>query len=391
MKKDTILVTAGRHPEQFHGAVNPPVYRFSTVEIPTVEELLNITNQNKYDKLFYGRLGSPTTRALEEAIAAIEGASHCVATPSGLSAITISLSAFLETGDHLLMTRDAYHAVREFCQVVLRRQGIKTTFYDPSIGSDILGLIQNNTRVVFCESPGSNTFVMQDIPAIVTAAHSRNCIVMADNTWATPLFFKPLSKGVDISILAGTKYIVGHSDAMLGTIAVGSRSHYLRIKDTAAQFGFCLGSEEAYLGLRGLRTLSVRLRQHMETGLQLATWLSNRPEVSRVIHPAMPHDPGYELWKRDFTGACGLFGIELEPCSLAGLKAMLDGLDYFAMGYSWGGFESLVLPMRGGVVTRKTEFKTGPAALRIHAGLEDIADLISDLEKGFKRLHQAKP
>ncbi len=390
MKQETCIITAGRHPEDHHGSVNPPVYRFSTIEIPTVADLLKITKDNLYDDVFYGRLGTPTSHALEEGIAALEGATHCVATPSGLSAVTISLSAFLKQGDHLLMTRDAYHPVKEFCNVVLNRQGIETTYYDPTMGKDILELIRPNTRVVFCESPGSNTFVIQDIPAIAAAAHSKDCIVMADNTWATPLFFKPLENGVDISILAATKYIVGHSDAMLGTISVANRDHYLRIKDASSRFGFCPGSEEAYLGLRGLRTLAVRLRQHMENGLALASWLNDRPEVARVIYPALPHDPGHEIWERDFTGACGLFGIELEPCTLTGLKAMLDGLDYFAMGYSWGGFESLIIPLRSGVVTGQNEAEPGPASLRIHTGLEDIEDLIIDMENGFMRLHQGK-
>ena len=209
---------------------------------------------------------------------------------------------------------------------------------------------------------------------------------MLDNSWATPLFFKPLQMGVDISIQAGTKYIVGHSDAMLGTITVSNRENFLRVKDCAAKFGFCLGSEEAYLGLRGLRTLSVRLRQHMENGITLANWLKNCPEVARVMHPALPPDPGYEIWKRDFSGACGLFGIVLRPCTMARLEAMLDGMNHFSLGYSWGGYESLILPMRTGIVANRLQDEPMEATLRIHAGLEDVEDLISDFEQGFERL-----
>jgi cystathionine beta-lyase len=386
MKQDTKIIKAGRHPEKCHGAVNPPVYRFSTIIFPTVKKLLSVTNENKYDETLYGRLGTPTTAALEEAIAELEGGSHCVATPSGVAAITISLLAFLRAGDHLLMTNAAYHAVRDFCEAILPGFGIETTFYNPLLGKDIASLIRTNTRVIFCESPGSNTFEVQDIPAIVEVAHSNNCVVMLENSWATPLFFKPLQMGVDISIQAGTKYIVGHSDAMLGTITVSNRENFLRVKDCAAKFGFCLGSEEAYLGLRGLRTLSVRLRQHMENGITLANWLKNCPEVARVMHPALPPDPGYEIWKRDFSGACGLFGIVLRPCTMARLEAMLDGMNHFSLGYSWGGYESLILPMRTGIVANRLQDEPMEATLRIHAGLEDVEDLISDFEQGFERL-----
>jgi cystathionine beta-lyase len=386
MKQDTKVVSAGRHPEDYQGAVNPPVYRFSTITFPSVEELLSINNSNKYDKIFYGRLGTPTTSALEEAVAELEGGTRCIVAPSGVAAITISLTAFLQAGDHLLMTQNAYHAVIEFCDEVLKGYGIETSYYDPLIGEGIESLIRPNTRVVFCESPGSNSFEVQDIPAIAKVAHRHDCVVMADNTWATPLFFKPLSKGVDVSILAGTKYIVGHSDAMLGTITVANHEHFLRIKDCSARFGFTVGSEEAYLGLRGLRTLSVRLRQHMKNAIALAKWLQERPEVERVMYPALADDPGHALWRRDFEGATGLFGVVLKPCTREGVIAMLDDLSHFSLGYSWGGYESLVLPMRSGVFSADYNGEPMDATLRFHVGLEDVADLISDLEKGFERL-----
>jgi len=387
MKQDTKIVNAGRHPEEYHGAVNTPVYRFSTIAIPTVEKLLSINDKNKYDETFYGRLGTPTTNALEEAVSCLEGGTHCVATPSGVAAITISLTAFLQTGDHLLMPNNVYHAARIFCDTVLCGFGIETTYYDPLLGRDIESLILPNTRVIFCESPGSNTFEVQDIPGIVEVAHSKNCTVIADNTWASPLYFKPLKHGVDISIQAGTKYIVGHSDAMLGTITVANPEHFLRIKDCCARFGYTVGSEEAYLGLRGLRTLSVRLGRHMDNGIKLAKWLKDRGEVTRVMHPALPDDPGHNIWKRDFEGASGLFAIIIGSCTMRGLEAMLNGMSHFSMGYSWGGFESLVLPMRYGVVLNNNKDEEGEASIRIHAGLEDIEDLIHDFEQGFERLN----
>ena len=264
---------------------------------------------------------------------------------------------------------------------------METTYYDPLIGSGIGALIRPETRVVFVESPGSLTFEVQDIPAIAAAAHARGAIVVMDNTWATPLYFSPFDKGVDISLQAATKFIVGHSDAMLGIITCATEDLWTIVKSSVASAGVCAGADEVYLGLRGLRTLSVRLRQHQEAGLFLANWLKQRPEITRVMHPALSDDPGHAIWRRDFTGACGLFGLELRPCPPAAVEAFLNGLMYFGIGYSWGGFESLIIPTTGGIHRTATAWAPSGPTLRIHTGLEDPADLIADLAKGFDRLN----
>lgn len=388
MKKDTEIVHAGRHPEQYLGAVNPPVYRVSTVTYPSVEAM-ETAERKPFDGMRYGRYGTPTSFALEEAVAALEGGYRSISTSSGLAAITGTLSALLKAGDHVLMVDTVYFPTRRFCVEHLKRCGVETTFYDPTIGSAIASLIRPETRVVFVEAPGSLTFEMQDIPAIAAAAHAQDAIVVMDNTWATPLFFKPFEKGVDISLQAATKFIVGHSDSMLGLITCANEDLWRVVKTSVAQSGVCAGSEEVYLGLRGLRTLSVRLRQHQESGLALASWLSERPEVSRVMHPALPDDPGHALWRRDFSGACGLFGLELHPCPTAAVNAFIDGLDHFGLGYSWGGYESLIIPTSAGIKrTAKPWLAKGPT-LRIHTGLEDPSDLIEDLARGFERLAAA--
>lgn len=388
MKKDTKIVHAGSHPEQFQGAVNPPVYHVSTVTYPTVAAM-TAGERKPFDGLRYGRFGTPTSFALEEAVAALEGGYRSISTASGLAAITGTLTALLKTGDHVLMVDSVYFPSRRFCKEQLKRCGIETTFYHPLVGADIARLMRPETRVVFVESPGSLTFEVQDIPAIAAAAHAGNAVVVMDNTWATPLFFQPFEKGVDISIQAGTKFIVGHSDAMLGIITCATEELWHIVKSSIAQFGVCAGAEEVYLGLRGLRTLSVRLRQHQESGLALASWLEKRPEVRRVLHPALPNDPGHALWKRDFTGACGLFGFELKPCSEAAVAAFLDGLTFFGLGYSWGGFESLIIPTTESIKRTAKAWQAEGPTLRIHTGLEDPSDLIADLALGFDRLAAA--
>jgi cystathionine beta-lyase len=385
MKKDTTIVHAGRHPEQYLGAVNPPVYRVSTVTYPSVAAMTE-AERKPFDGLRYGRYGTPTSFALEEAVVALEGGYRTIATASGLAAITGALTALLQAGDHILMVDTVYFPTRRFCQQQLKRCGIETTFYDPLLGADIASLMRPNTRVVFVESPGSLTFEMQDIPAIAKAAHAGGAVVVMDNTWATPLFFQPFDKGVDISLQSATKFIVGHSDAMLGLITCATEELWHAVKSSIAQAGVCAGSEEVFLGLRGLRTLSVRLRQHQDSGLILASWLDERPEVRRVMHPALPTDPGHALWKRDFTGACGLFGFELMPCSNAAVAAFIDGLQYFGLGYSWGGFESLIIPTTDGIKRTAKPWNAEGPTLRIHTGLEDPADLIADLALGFERL-----
>lgn len=388
MKKDTRILHAGRHPEQFHGAVNPPVYHASTILHASVAAMEN-SGKTPFEGVRYGRFGTPTTFALEEAIAELEGGHRTVATSSGLAAITGALMAFLKTGDHLLMVDTAYFPTRKFCDSVLTGLGIETTYYDPLIGDGIKALIRPNTKVVFTESPGSLTFEVQDIPAIAKEAHAGGAIVMMDNTWGV-LTFQPFTKGVDISIQAATKYIVGHADAMLGSITAATPELWLTVKTSAAAFGHSPGTEEMYLGLRGIRTLAVRLRQQAETALALTTWLESRPEVDRVLYPPLPSDPGHALWKRDFSGACGLFGVILKPAAKPAVDAMLDGYHHFKLGFSWGGFESLVIPTSGhSIIRTASEWTPAGPSLRFHAGLEDVQDLRDDLEKGFERLRAA--
>jgi cystathionine beta-lyase len=388
MKDKTRIVHAGRHPEQHFGAVNPPVFHVSTVLFPTVAAM-EAANKSFYDIIRYGRIGTPTSLALEEAVCALEGGYRSVSTSSGLAAISGTLTALLKAGDHLLMVDTVYEPTRKFCLKQLARWGVETTFYDPLVGAGIVDLIKPQTQVIFVESPGSLTFEVQDIPAIAQVAHTNDALVVLDNTWATPLFFKPFDKGVDISIQAATKFIVGHADAMLGVITCASEALWRRVKDSVTSAGVCAGAEELFLGLRGLRTLAVRLRQHGESGLLLANWLKARPEITRVLYPALPDDPGHALWQRDFTGACGVFGFELTPCSSAAQAAFVDGLEYFGLGWSWGGFESLILPTTDTIPRTATTWESAGPTFRIHTGLEDPDDLIADLEAGLARLGAA--
>lgn len=385
MKKSTRILHAGRKPELFHGAVNPPVYHASTILHSSVEAMEK-SGRTPFEGVRYGRFGTPTTFALEEAVAELEGGHRTVATSSGLAAITGALMAFLKAGDHLLMVDTAYFPTRKFCDSVLTGLGVEVTYYDPLIGAGIAALMRPNTKVVFTESPGSLTFEVQDLPAIAQAAHAGGALVMIDNTWGV-LHFQPFTKGVDISIQAATKYIVGHADAMLGAITCGTPELWLEVKSSVATFGHSPGTEEMYLGLRGLRTLPVRLKQHFDTALRLTTWLEGRPEVERVMYPPLPSDPGHAVWTRDFTGGCGLFGVILKPAAKASVDAMLDGYSHFKLGYSWGGFESLVIPTSGhSIVRTATEWTPVGPSLRFHAGLEDADDLLEDLERGFARL-----
>jgi len=376
----TEILHSGRDPATQHGFVNPPVYRGSTVLFPTLEEL------KKYDQAYtYGRRGTPTVRALEDAIARLEGGARTVLTPSGYQAVSTAILAFVEAGDHILMVDSVYQPTRKFCDYMLSKLGVATTYYDPLLGARISGLVQPNTRLIFTESPGSQTFEVQDIPAIAAVTRERNLWLLMDNTWATPLFFKPIAHGVDVSIQAATKYIVGHADAMLGALTANARAEK-SIERAKEALGVCPGSEETYLGLRGLRTLAVRLERHQRSGLEIARWLEKRPEVARVLHPALPGDPGHALWKRDFMGASGLFSIVLKPVSEGAIAAMLDGLELFGMGYSWGGYESLIVPFDPSSYRTATRWAAEGPALRLHIGLDDPADLIADLEAGFARL-----
>ena len=386
MKEDTLIVTSGRNPEEQHGFVNPPVYHASTILHETVESA-KAARERRWEPgtYTYGRHGTPTHEALEESVAALEGGWRSMAMGSGLAAINAALLAFLKAGDHLLMVDSVYGPARNFCNNFLGRFGVEVTYYDPVIGAGIKALIRDNTRLVYMESPGSLTFEVQDVPAIADAAHGAGCVAIIDNTWSAGVYFKPFAHGIDVSVQAGTKYIVGHSDAMLGLITV-TEEHWRTVRQAAAMLAAPSGPDDVYLALRGLRTIKVRLERQYRTGLVLARWLQTRDEVVRVLHPALPDFPTHDLWKRDFTGASGLFGVELAPCSADAVAAMLDGLKYYGMGASWGGFESLILPTYPANFRSVTDWISGPM-LRIHAGLEDPDDLIADLEDGFQRLN----
>jgi cystathionine beta-lyase len=379
-KPATDVVHSGRDPEACHGFVNPPVYRGSTVLFPTMEKLV------KRDQAYtYGRSGTPTERALEKAIAEVEGAYKCALTASGYQAISTAIFAFVEAGDHILVSDSVYNPTRQFCDRLLTKLGVETTYYDPLIGAGIEKLVRKNTRLIFTESPGSQTFEVQDIPAISAVAAAHKLWLLLDNTWATPLFFRPFEHGADVSIHAATKYIVGHADAMLGAINSNERAakHIAKAKEV---LGVCPGSEETYLGQRGLRTLATRLAQHERAGLEIARWLEKRPEVARVLHPGLPSHPQHKLWKRDFLGSSGLFSVILKPATPAAVAAMLDGLELFGMGFSWGGYESLVIPFDPTSYRTATQWKAEGPALRFHIGLEDVEDLKADLDEGFARL-----
>jgi cystathionine beta-lyase len=379
LKPETRLVTSGRDPESHYGFVNPPVYHASTVLYPTAAD--QVAHRSRYQ---YGRRGTPTSEALEDAMRALEG-EQCAGVallPSGLAAISTALMAVAGAGDHILVTDSVYRPTRNFCDGLFKRMGVETTYYDPLIGSGIAALMKPNTRAVFVEAPGSQSFEIQDIPAIAKAAHARDAAVLMDNTWATPLYFPAFEKGVDLSIQAGTKYIGGHSDIMFGCVSA-NEALLPKLKDTVHAFGLCVGPDDIYLALRGLRTLAVRLARHNESGLAVARWLESRPEVKRVMHPGLASDPGHALWKRDFTGASGLFSVTLAPASERAVHAFMDALTLFGMGFSWGGFESLVILFDCAEYRTATRWAPGGPTLRFHVGLEDTGDLIADLERGF--------
>jgi cysteine-S-conjugate beta-lyase len=382
----TSVVTGGRDPAAHHGFVNPPVYHASTVLYPSAEDY--VAHRARYQ---YGRRGTPTTEALEGAVQEIEGP-QCAGVallPSGLAAISAALLSVVRAGDHILITDSAYGPTRAFCDRMLTRLGVATTYYDPLIGGAIAGLMQPHTRAVFTESPGSLSFEMQDIPAIVDAAHSNGAIVLMDNTWATPLFFRALDFGVDLSIHAGTKYFGGHSDVMLGTVAA-NQATVADLRNFVGLNGLHVGPDDVYLGQRGLRTLAVRLDRHQESGLAVARWLEQRPEVLRLLHPALPSHPAHALWKRDFTGASGLFSMVLKPVPQKAVYAFLDTLQLFGIGASWGGYESLAIPFDCTSLRTATRWAPGGPTVRFHVGLEAVEDLIADLERGFAALADAR-
>lgn len=381
---ETALTRLGRDPHRYSGFVNAPVFRGSTVLFPNAESL-----ESRNVEYTYGRPSTPTTRALEEALAKLEGGARTFLTPSGLSAISTVFLSFAKAGGHVLISDSVYQPTRRFAGRVLKRLGVDVEYYDPLIGGGIAGLIRSSTTLVFTESPGSQTFEVQDIPAICEAARRAGVPVALDNTWATPLYFRAFDHGVSISIHAATKYIVGHADALLGAIVCDAESS-AAVAAAHDALGLCANGEDCFLALRGLRTLSVRLDRHSKSGLAIAGWLQSRPEVGAVIHPALPGDRGYGLWRRDFKGASGLFSIVLKPYPKAAVRRMLNALSIFGMGYSWGAFESLIVPFDCSSARTATVWKPEGPALRLHIGLEDVNDLKRDLERGFAALNSEK-
>ena len=374
------LVHLGRDAETTQGFVNIPAFRGSTVLFPNVATL-----KSRQQRYIYGTHGTPTTEALCEAWSEISGAAGTVLAPSGLAAIVVALMSALSAGDHLLMTDSAYQPARIYANTLLKRMGVETTYYDPGVGADIAALFRPNTKAILTESPGSQSLEMQDVPAIAAAAKPLGICVIMDNTWATPLLFSPHEHGVDLAIEAGTKYLSGHSDLLLGLVSANAE-WFDRLYRTTDVLGIQPGPEDVFLALRGLRTMELRLREAERQALDLAKWLQARPEVLRVIHPALPDHPGHAIWKRDFRGSSGLFSIVLKPVPEAAVAAMLDGLELFGMGYSWGGFESLVIPFDCANYRTATRWAPGGPALRFSIGLEDIDDLKDDLDRGFARL-----
>jgi cystathionine beta-lyase len=380
----TEVAHLGRAPRLHLGAVNTPVYRASTILFERVADLEQAA-RGEHAGITYGLHGLPTVTDFQAAIAALEGGHAALAVPSGLTATTFPLLALLRPGDHVLVTDVVYGPTRRFCDNHLRRLGIEVTYYDPLIGAGIEALFRPRTRVVFLESPGSLTFEVQDVPAICAAARARDAITVLDNTWATPLGFRAFDHGVDISVHAATKYLGGHSDVLLGVI-VASEATHPALHRLWTDMGIAPSSDDCFLGLRGLRTLALRLARHQDSALKIATWLRERPEVAEVLYPALPGARGHALWRRDFKAASGLFGVVLQPVDKPRVDAMLDGMRLFSMGWSWGGFESLIIPTWPGRLRTVTPWDPPGPCLRLQVGLEDPDDLIADLAEGFARL-----
>lgn len=384
-KAPTQVIETGRGVKHAPGMVNVPVYHASTILFDSVADLRH-AEKNRDDVLYYGRRGTPTHWALREALTELEDGAGCVLYGSGLAAITASTLAFVNAGDHILVADTVYEPTRVFCNLALRKLGIETTYFDPMIGGNIAGLMQPDTRAVFLESPGSLTFEVQDLPAIAEAAHAGDAMVLIDNTWATPLYHQPLALGADVSIQSLTKYVVGHSDAMLGAAIANDRA-FDRLRRMSFAHGHAAAPDDIYLALRGLRTLETRLTRHAESTRTIIDWLLARPEVDRVLYPALPDHPGHDLWQRDFSGAASLFSIVLKGGSDAAVAAMLDGYTHFGIGFSYGGFESLALPVDPTGNRTATAWHANGPMVRYHIGLEDPGDLITDLDEGFARFN----
>ncbi|WP_411340453.1 cystathionine beta-lyase [Sphingopyxis sp. J-6] len=388
LRPATKLVQGGRRPEWTGdprlggGVVNPPVWRASTILYDNIADL-KARGHATHDKLYYGRRGTPTVWALADALTQMEpGAEGTLLYPSGVAANSAGLLALLAPGDHLLMVDSAYEPTRSFCNGLLRRYGVTTTYYDPLVGAGIAELITPETKLIFLESPGSLTFEVQDIPAIVAVARERGVLTMLDNTWATPLLFPALKQGVDVTMMSLTKYVGGHSDAMMGSLTA-TKAVWPKLRSAAYQLGQSVSPDDCALMLRGLRTLDVRMQRHGENGLAVANWLAARPEVGRVLHPALAGDPGHAIWARDFTGTSGLFGFTLKGADTAARTRFIDALAHFGIGFSWGGYESLVVPSDPQEIRTATRWDDPDALVRLSIGLEDPADLIADLARGF--------
>lgn len=384
VSRSTALIHSSSSSARNAGLLNPPVHRASTIVYDSVEDYIG-RHSRLYDGVTYGLYGTETVFALASAIACLERGHQTVLTSSGTAALTLSLSAFLQAGDHVLVIDTVYRSTRRFCDEVLRRYGIDVSYFPPAIGGDIAELIQPNTRMVFLETPGSLTFELADVGAITAVTRPRGIVTALDNTWATPLLFRPIEHGVDISLASATKYLSGHSDVMLGAMTAATDEIFRRLKDTAARWGSSASPDDCYLVHRGLRTLDVRLERHQRTASELVAWLQKQPEVRRVLYPALPTFPDHNIWSRDFDGASGLFGVVMDPLSAAERSAFFNNLRLFKLGSSWGGFESLMVPAWPLPARSCSELDDG-SLIRVHAGLESAPDLIRDLEDAFKRL-----
>jgi len=389
MKKETQIVSLGRDKKWTKGVINPPVFRASTMLFETMEEMRFATKNRANGEMFYGRRGGPTHFAFQAAIAELEGGVGTALYPSGSAAISGALLSFLKAGDHLLMVDNAYEPTRALCDNLLAGYGIETTYYDPLIGAGIKDLIQENTKVLFLESPGSITMEIQDVPTLSKIAHENDIIVMLDNTWASPINSRPFEMGVDISIQAATKYIVGHSDVMMGT-ATANEKYWDQLREHSYLMGYCTSPDDVYLASRGLRTLGVRMAQHEKNALKVANWLATRPEVDHLRHPAFESCPGHEFFERDFSASNGLFSFVLKEGNLKSITALVENMAHFKMGFSWGGYESLILGVFGiDKLRTATTWDSSKPLVRLHIGLENVDDLIADLEAGFERFNAA--